>query len=44
MIIADSDDFNTAISRGMEAVVLGAPVIVNNDRDLSAYGRVRRME
>jgi len=44
VIIADSDDFNTAIARGMEGVAMGTPVIVSSDRDLSVNGRVRRME
>jgi multidrug efflux pump subunit AcrA (membrane-fusion protein) len=47
VIIADSDDFHSAIARGMEGVVTAGatiPVIVNSDRDLSANGRVRRME
>ena len=44
VIIADSDDFNSAIARGMEGVVAGMPVIVSNDRDLTVNGRVRRME
>jgi hypothetical protein len=45
VIIADSDDFHSAIARGMEGVVTAGatiPVIVNSDRELSANGRVRR--
>ena len=44
VIIADSDDFHTAIARGLEMAVPVAPVVVWNDRDLTANGRVRRME
>jgi len=42
VLIADSDDFYTAISRGLEMV--GMPVITGYSQDLSINGRVRRME
>jgi multidrug efflux pump subunit AcrA (membrane-fusion protein) len=41
VFIADSDDFYTAISRGME---YPAPVVVSFDRDLAVNGRVNRLE
>jgi multidrug efflux pump subunit AcrA (membrane-fusion protein) len=41
VLIADSDDFYTAISRGLESF---APVVVSHDRDLAVNGRVQRME
>ena len=41
VIIADSDDFHTAIARGLEFI---APVVINHDRDLIINGRVSRME
>jgi multidrug efflux pump subunit AcrA (membrane-fusion protein) len=41
VLIADSDDFYTAISRGLE---MSAPVVVSHDRDLAVNGRVNRME
>ncbi|MCL2146476.1 MAG: HlyD family efflux transporter periplasmic adaptor subunit [Synergistaceae bacterium] len=44
VIVADSDDFYSAIARGLEMVVPAAPVIVSNDKGLTVNGRVRRME
>jgi len=41
VIIADMDDFYTAISRGLEFV---APIVVNHDKDLTVNGRVTRLE
>jgi multidrug efflux pump subunit AcrA (membrane-fusion protein) len=41
VLIADSDDFHSAISRGLEFV---APVVISHDRDLTVNGRVSRME
>jgi len=44
VIIADADDYNTAIAKGLEMVVPAAPVVVSSDKTLMANGRVRRME
>jgi len=44
VIIADADDYNTAIAKGLEIVVPAAPVVVSSDKTLMANGRVRRME
>jgi multidrug efflux pump subunit AcrA (membrane-fusion protein) len=44
VIIADFDDFNTAIARGLDMVFPAVPVVVSKDKDLTVNGRVRRME
>ena len=41
VFIADSDDFNSAISRGLEYI---APVVISHDKDLAVNERVSRME
>jgi len=41
VLIADSDDYYTAIAKGLE---IAAPVVVSNDKDLTVNGRVNRME
>ena len=44
VIIADSDNYNTAIVSGLNMVIPAAPVVVGMDRDLTVNGLVRRME
>ncbi|MCL2060412.1 MAG: HlyD family efflux transporter periplasmic adaptor subunit, partial [Oscillospiraceae bacterium] len=44
VILADSDEFYTAIARGLDNVYPVLPVVVGSDRELTANGRVRRME
>jgi multidrug efflux pump subunit AcrA (membrane-fusion protein) len=41
VIIADSDEYYTAISKGLAYV---APVVISQSKDLSVNGRVNRME
>ncbi len=43
VIIADSDDFNTAITKGLDTVMPAAPVVLSSDKSLTVNGRVRRM-
>lgn len=44
VIIADSDDYNTAIAKGLDMIYPAAPVVVSKDKDLTVNGRVRRTE
>jgi len=41
VLVADSDEYYTAISRGMEYF---EPVVVSFDKDLTVNGRVNRLE
>ena len=44
VIIADSDDYNTAIAKGLDMVIPAMPVVVSSDNVLTVNGRVRRIE
>lgn len=44
VIIADFDDYHTAIAKGLDMIMPVAPVVVSSDKNLAVNGRVRRME